>query len=103
MSFTEVSGIAADYDQVTYRHGGGFQEGEMIQTFSFDKVLARYLQAWDPWKGTALSAQLAQGRELRSMEVSLCDERGAAHRVAIAATFSVRAPTRRHRTVDLCG
>lgn len=97
MSFTEVSGIAADYDQVTYRHGLSFQEGEMIQTFSFDRfsrvtckrgiVLGKdplYLHNW------------LKSRELRSMEVSLCDEKGApliAWQIAAAVPVSVKAPT----------
>ena len=37
MSFIEVSGLAVEYEQVTYRHGLTFLEGEQIQTFPFDK------------------------------------------------------------------
>lgn len=96
MSFTEVSGIAAEYDQVTYRHGLSFQEGEMIQTFSFDRfsrvtckrgiVLGKdplYLHSW------------LKSRQLRSMEVSLCDENGApmiAWQIVAAVPVSVKAP-----------
>ena len=97
MSFIEVSGLAAEHEQVTYRHGLTFLEGEQIQTFEFDKftritckrgtVLGRdplFLHSW------------LKRKDLRSMEVSLCDEQGVpvlAWKIAAAVPTSVKAPS----------
>src|SRR5262245_979730 len=40
MSFAEVSGLAVDYTDVTYRHGLSFLEGERIQTFYFNSFVS---------------------------------------------------------------
>jgi phage tail-like protein len=96
MSFSEVSGIAVEYDHVSYRHGLTFLEGESIQTFYFDSfkpitckrgiILGKnplFLYDW-----------LAK-RDTRSMEVSLCDEKGApvlAWKIAHAVPVSLKAP-----------
>ncbi|MEM7587015.1 MAG: phage tail protein [Acidobacteriota bacterium] len=77
MSFVEVSGIAVEYETVTYRHGLSFAEGEQIQSFHFDSFVPVTLR-----RGTILGSEpLAlhswlQQRDLRSLEVSLCDEAG---------------------------
>ena len=97
MSFTEVSGIAAEHEQVIYRHGLTFLEGEQLQTFDFDKftwitcrrgtILGRdplFLYSW------------LKKRDLRSMDVSLCDDQGApvlAWKIAAAVPTSIKAPS----------
>lgn len=96
MSFTEVSGIAVDYDHVTYRHGFSFLEGEAIQTFYFNSFVSITCK-----RGTVLGSNptflydwLKKG-DLRSMEVSLCDEKGAAvysWKIAHAVPTSLKAP-----------
>lgn len=97
MSFTEVSGISVENESVTYRHGRSFLEGEQIVTFPLDKfhritckrgvILGKdplFLHRW------------LKSRDLRSMEVSLCDEVGAsvlAWKIAFAVPLSIKAPT----------
>jgi len=97
MSFTEVSGISAERDFVTYRHGLTYKEGELIRTFSLDKFARVSCK-----RGTVLGAKplflhewLDKG-DLRAMQVSLCDESGAAvlaWKIAYAVPVSVKAPT----------
>jgi len=97
MSFTEVSGIAVEYDYVTYRHGLSFAEGEDIKTFYFDKFITITCK-----RGTILGAEplflydWLSKRDLRSMEVSLCDETGTpvlSWKIAAAVPVNVKAPT----------
>lgn len=97
LSFTEISGIGVTYEQVTYRHGLTFLEGEQIQTFALDKFVQVTCK-----RGTILGAKpmylydwLTQ-RDLRSMEVSLCDGEGVpvfAWQIANAVPTSLKAPT----------
>ncbi len=96
LSFTEVSGIALSYEQVTYRHGLSFLEGEQIETFAFDRF-----QAISCKRGAVLGSSplylhdWLKSRELRSMEVSLCDEKGdpvLAWKIAAAVPTSLKAP-----------
>lgn len=77
MSFAEVSGIGAEYDKVTYRHGLSFCEGEVITTFYYNSFITVTLK-----RGVVLGANplyfydwLKQG-DLRSIVVSLCSETG---------------------------
>ncbi|MCK6587048.1 MAG: phage tail protein [Polyangiaceae bacterium] len=97
MSFTEVSGIAVDYEHVTYRHGLSYIEGESIKTFSFDSFVSITCK-----RGTVLGSnplflhEWLTKRDLRSMEVSLCDEKGApvlGWKIAAAVPISLKAPT----------
>ena len=44
MSFAEVSGIAVEYEKVTYRHGLSFMEGEAITTFKYDPFVTMTLK-----------------------------------------------------------
>jgi phage tail-like protein len=77
MSFAQVSGIAVSYDDVTYRHGLSFIEGEQITTFGFDSFTQITLN-----RGIMLGSdplffhQWLQDGDLRAVEVSLCDETG---------------------------
>jgi len=77
MSFAEVSGIGAEFDKVTYRHGLSFMEGEAITTFNYDSFVTVTLK-----RGVVVGASplflyewLKQG-DLRTLAVSLCNEIG---------------------------
>jgi phage tail-like protein len=97
ISFVEVSGISVDYDHVTYRHGLSYLEGEDIQTFNLNPFIKISCQ-----RGTILNAKPTflydwlSSRDLRSMEISLCDEQGQAvfsWKIAAAVPVSLKAPT----------
>lgn len=96
MSFSEVSGIAVEYDHVTYRHGLTFLEGESIHTFYFDSFRSVTCK-----RGTILGKDplflhdWLEKRDTRTMEVSLCDEKGApvlSWKIAHAIPVSLKAP-----------
>jgi len=77
MSFSEVSGISDNFDRVTYRTGLSAWEGEAILTFNFGSFSSVTLKRGvilgkDP---LALYDWLQKG-EVRSLQVSLCDEKG---------------------------
>lgn len=96
MSFTEVSGLSITHEHVVYRHGLSFLEGEQIETFRFDAF-----QTVTCKRGVILAAKplfmhdwMKAGR-LLTMEVSLCDERGApvlAWKIAAAVPTKIEAP-----------
>ena len=72
MSFAEVSGIGAEYEKVTYRHGLSFMEGEAITTFNYDSFVTITLK-----RGVVVGATplffydwLKKG-DLRTLAVSL--------------------------------
>ncbi len=97
MSFTEISGIVVEYDHVTYRHGLSFLEGEAIETFRLDKFVSVTCK-----RGTILGADplflhdWLRTQDLRSMEVSLCDEKGTpvlSWKIAAAVPVKLTAPT----------
>jgi phage tail-like protein len=96
MSFSEVTGIAVEYDHVSYRHGLTFLEGESIQTFYFDSFKPVTCK-----RGTILGKNplflhdWLSSREQRSMEVSLCDEKGTpvlSWKIVAAVPVSLKAP-----------
>ena len=79
MGFAEVSGLAREYQTLTYRHGLSAWEGEAITKFRIDKFRPMTLK-----KGVIHSADhqallvwLAETTS-RNMVVSLCDEQGVA-------------------------
>ncbi len=94
-----------EYDNVTYRHGLSYLEGEDIQTFNrspFIKISCR--------RGTILGAKPTflydwlSARDLRPMEISLCDEQGQAvfsWKIAAAVPVSLKAPTFSASTTDV--
>lgn len=97
MSFTEVSGIVVEYGQATYRHGLSCFEGEEIVTFNMNAFVPITCK-----RGVITGAtptylyQWLKQRDLRSMEVSLCDGSGAAAvswKIAAAAPVKLSAPT----------
>src|SRR5262245_28955985 len=96
MSFSEVTGISVEYDHVSYRHGLTFLEGEHIQTFYFDSFKSVTCK-----RGTILGKNplflhdWLTKRDLRSMEVSLCDEKGQpvlSWKIVAAVPTSLKAP-----------
>jgi phage tail-like protein len=96
MSFAEVSGIAVEYEKVTYRHGLSFTEGEAIVTFKYDPFVTVTLK-----RGVVLGATplffyewLSKG-DLRSLAVSLCNEVGdpvISWQIAKAVPVKIQAP-----------
>ncbi len=84
MSFSEVSGINVKYETVTYSHGLSFIEGDRITSFRHDKFVPVTLKRGTVAKAGALY-QWLESKEARRLEVSLCDERGAA-----AVTWVIR-------------
>jgi phage tail-like protein len=96
MNFTEVSGIAVEYDHVTYRHGLSFWEGESIETFYYNRFIPITCKRGTIYgnKPTFLYDWL-QKRDLRSMEISLCDEQSnpmLSWKIAYAVPTSLKAP-----------
>ena len=96
MSFAKVSGIEVSYDTVSYRHGFSFLEGERIQSFAFDSFSDVTLT-----RGVILGArplalyQWLEKKEIRGVEVSLCDETGTpvvTWKIAQALPVKVAAP-----------
>lgn len=77
MSFTEASGLAHEYQTLTYKHGLTFWEGEAITKFRFDKYVPLTLK-----KGVVAGAtevhEWLESVEKKNLSVSLCDEKGAA-------------------------
>lgn len=96
LSFTEVSGIAIDHDHVTYRHGLSFAEGEEIATFHFDPFITITCKRGTILDGDPLFLHdWLNKRDLRTMDVSLCDETGApvlSWTIAAAVPVSLKAP-----------
>jgi phage tail-like protein len=92
MSFTEVSGIAVESDHVVYNHGLSFWEGETIETVARDRFAPITCK-----RGTVLGVsplflyQWLRARDLRSMEVTLCDASGKA---ALAWKIRAAVPTK---------
>lgn len=77
MSFSEVSGIQVEYESVTYRHGLSFLEGERIKTFRFDSFIQVTLKRGIvPGSDPLFFHRWLTSKELRPLEVSLCDEDG---------------------------
>ena len=97
MSFTEVTGIAIAYEHVVYRHGLSFHEGEQIATFHHDAFAPISCK-----RGSLLDADplflhdWLRSKEVRPMEVHLCDATGKAvlaWRIARAVPVKLSAPS----------
>jgi len=77
MNFSDVSGINMEYETVTYRHGLSFSEGEILRKFYYDKYVPITLK-----RGTVVGAnelyEWLKSKDLRHLDVSLCDEAGSA-------------------------
>ena len=101
MSFAEVSGIAMEFEEATYRHGLTFWEGEKITTFYYDSFMPVTLKRGIIWGEEGSSKVLflydwLKKKDLRPLEVSLCDENGDAlisWKIAKAVPVKLEAPT----------
>ena len=95
MSFAEVSGISLEYETVTYRHGLSFWEGEGIKKYYYDKYVNFTLKK-GTIKGIDFLYAWLKEKEVRAVQVSLCDEQGQpviSWRVAKAIPVKLEAPT----------
>ncbi|MEF8732832.1 MAG: phage tail protein [Candidatus Accumulibacter meliphilus] len=75
MSFTEVSGLAREYQTLTYKHGLSFWEGESISRFRYDKYVQLTLKKGVIAGLTEIYEWLDSADRL-SLSISLCDEKG---------------------------
>jgi phage tail-like protein len=77
MSFTEVSGLAREFQTLTYRHGLSAWEGESIVKFYVEKYVPITLKK-GVMAGTASVVAWLESFDQKPVSVSLCDETGAA-------------------------
>jgi phage tail-like protein len=75
MGFTEVTGLAREFQTLRYRHGLSDAEGEDIVRFRVDRYAPLTLKRGIVQGMAQLRAWLEQG-DSRPLSVSLCDERG---------------------------
>lgn len=75
MRFAEVSGLAREYETVTYRHGLSFREGEDIVKHRIDRYVPITMKRGSMVSGTELHAWLEHKGD-RKLEIQLCDEDG---------------------------
>jgi phage tail-like protein len=75
MSFTEVSGLAIEYEKVTYKHGLSFWEGESIKSYRYDKYVPVTLKKGIVKGGKQLYDWI-KAMDTRNLDISLCDENG---------------------------
>lgn len=75
MSFTEVTGLAREFDTLTYRHGLSFIEGEDITRYRIDKYVPLTLKR-GVVKGLPQLREWLEAGDKRPISVSLCDESG---------------------------
>lgn len=75
MSFTEVTGLAREFDTLTYRHGLSFIEGEDITRYRIDKYVPLTLNR-GVVKGLPQLREWLEAGDKRPISVSLCDESG---------------------------
>lgn len=96
MSFVEVSGIAATYEHVVYRHGLSFIEGENITTFKFDAFSTITMKRGSiPASQPLFLFDWLKQRDLRPIDVNLCDAMGKpvlAWKIAKAVPVKLTAP-----------
>lgn len=95
--FAEVSGLAREYQTLTYRHGLSAWEGEAITKFRIDKFAPLTLKRGVVKSGShkALLDWL-ESTTPRSMVVSLCDGQGVAvvnWKIGRALLTKIEAPT----------
>lgn len=75
MSFAEVTGLAREFETLTYRHGLSFVEGEDIVRYRLDKHVPLTLKR-GVVKGLPQLRQWLETGDRRPLSVSLCDEAG---------------------------
>lgn len=77
-SFTEVSGLALEYETVTYRHGFSRWEGETVTRVPKQGHATVMLKKGTTVGGTLMAEWLtADPPAARTVAISLCDEAGA--------------------------
>src|SRR5260370_38106248 len=75
MSFTGVSGLAIEYEKVTYKHGLSFWEGESIKSYRYDKYVPVTLKRGIVNGGANLYDWI-NGMDNRNLDMRLCDRTG---------------------------
>lgn len=95
MSFSQLSGMAVEHSHVTYKHGFSYLEGESIEQFRYEKFSSMTLK-----RGTVSGIEdlheWLTTRDLRTIDVSLCDEAGApvvTWHIGKAVPVKLEAPT----------
>ena len=104
ISFVEVSGIAVEYDNVTYRHGLSYLEGKTSRPSTAVRLSRFPVGAAPSWRQADLPYDWLSARDLRPMEISLCDEQGQAvfsWKIAAAVPVSLKALTFSASTTDV--
>lgn len=95
MSFSEVSGLALEYETITYRHGLSFMEGEIVKKYYYDKSVTLTLKK-GVVKGMRYLYDWLKERKARMFLVSLCDEQGqpvVSWKIAKALPVKLSAPS----------
>lgn len=103
MSFAKVSGLHREHQTLTYRHGLSFLEGEELAKYRIDKYVSVTLERGTT-PGVRFLQQWLEERSKRTMEIDLCDEKGApivAWRIAKAFAVKLSAPTFDARTNEV--
>jgi phage tail-like protein len=103
MRFAKVSGLAREYQTLTYRHGLSFVEGEQIAKYYVDKYTSVTFE-----QGTIVGARFLydwlERKDKCSVEVSLCDSTGTpvlSWRIAKALPVKLSAPIFDAKTNDV--
>lgn len=94
MRFSEVTGLAREYEHVTYRHGLTFREGEDIAKYRLDRYVPITMKR-GTMRGSTELLDWLERRGGRPLEISLCDEQGEpvmTWRVAKAVAVKLEAP-----------
>jgi phage tail-like protein len=96
LAFSEVSGLEAEYELISYRHGLSFLEGAVLETIPLTTPVSVTLK-----RGTSLGAkplflqEWMTGKKPKAVDVSLCDETGTpliSWRIAKAFAVKLSAP-----------
>lgn len=96
VSFAEVSGIAIEYQKATYRHGLSYWEGERVKTYYDEGEPVSITLRKGTVRGMDVLHRWIRERQERTLDVSLCDERGepvVSWRVRNAVPVKLEAPT----------
>lgn len=95
MRFAKVSGLAREYQTITYRHGLSFIEGEQIVKYYVDKYSSVTFE-----QGTIVGARFLhewlERKDQCPVEISLCDSTGTpvlTWRIAKALPVKLSAPS----------
>lgn len=95
MSFSQVSGLVREHETVTYRHGFSYWEGEDITAYHLKKYAPVTFKKGTV-KGITFLYDWLRAKEVRPIDISLCDESGQlvlSWRIAKALPVKLEAPT----------